>query len=127
MIDFSYQCEQKLSLFMGDAISLREAVRNLLDNAVYYGSEQNQIEICLKMDSYGIDIIIDDAGPSIPIELREKALERFQRLENGLSGSGLGLSIVTSVAEAHGGEFYLEDSPLGGLRARLRLPNEASS
>ena len=112
---------------MGDSISLREAVRNLLDNAVSYGSEQNQIEICLRTDATGIDIMIDDAGPGIPIELRAKALERFQRLDNGLSGSGLGLSIVTSVVEAHGGNFFLEDSPLGGLRARLRLPNEAAS
>jgi two-component system sensor histidine kinase TctE len=123
-IDFSYQCEQALPMFMGDSISLREAVRNLLDNAVYYGPEQNQIEICLQADSTGIDIIIDDAGSGISIELREKALERFQRLENGLSGSGLGLSIVTSVVEAHGGDFFLEDSPLGGLRARIHLPKE---
>jgi two-component system, OmpR family, sensor histidine kinase TctE len=124
MIDFSYQCEQALPLFMGDSISLREAVRNLLDNAVYYGPEQNQIEIRLQTDSSSIDIIIDDAGSGIPIALREKALERFQRLENGLSGSGLGLSIVTSVVEAHGGDFFLEDSPLGGLRARMHLPKE---
>ena len=126
-IDFSYQCEQPLPLFMGDSISLREAVRNLLDNAVHYGPEHNQIEIRLQSDSSGIDIMIDDAGSGIPLELREKALERFQRLANDLSGSGLGLSIVTSVAEAHGGKFFLEDSPLGGLRARIHLPSEGVS
>ncbi|PYF80366.1 two-component system sensor histidine kinase TctE [Marinomonas alcarazii] len=126
-IDFSYQCELPLPLFMGDSISLREAIRNLLDNALYYGPEHNQIEILLQTDSSGIDIIIDDAGSGIPLELREKALERFQRLANDLSGSGLGLSIVTSVAEAHGGQFFLEDSPLGGLRARIHLPKEGVS
>ncbi|WP_417528734.1 sensor histidine kinase [Marinomonas shanghaiensis] len=125
-IDFSYQCEQTLPLFMGDSISLREAVRNLLDNAVYYGPEQNLIEIRLQADLSGIDIMIDDAGPGIPIGLREKALERFQRLDNGLSGSGLGLSIVASVAQAHGGDFFLEDSPFGGLRARVHLPKEGT-
>ena len=126
-IDFSYQCKQSLPLFMGDSISLREAVRNLLDNAVYYGPEHNQIEIRLQSDSSGIDIMIDDAGSGIPLELREKALERFQRLANDLSGSGLGLSIVTSVVEAHDGAFFLEDSPLGGLRARIHLPREGVS
>jgi len=126
MIDFSYQCENALPVFIGDSISLREAVRNLLDNAVYYGPEKNQIEIRLQTDSTGIDMIIDDAGPGIPKELRTKALERFQRLENGLNGSGLGLSIVISVAQAHGGDFFLEDSPLGGLRARMHLPKEGT-
>jgi two-component system sensor histidine kinase TctE len=121
MIDFSYQCEQALPLVMGDPISLREAVRNLLENAVYYGPEQNQIEIFLQSNNRSLDIIIDDAGPGIPNELRDKAKARFQRLANDLNGSGLGLSIVASVAEAHGGAFFLEDSPLGGLRTRIHL------
>lgn len=121
MIEFSYQCEDVIPEFMGDSISLREAIRNLLDNAVYYGPEQNQIEARLQLEANSIDIIIDDAGPGIPNELREKALQRFERLENGLNGSGLGLSIVTSVAEAQNGHFFLEDSPMGGLRARIHL------
>lgn len=121
MIEFSYQCEEVIPEFMGDSISLREAIRNLLDNAVYYGPEQNQIEARLQLEANSIDIIIDDAGPGIPNELREKALQRFERLENGLNGSGLGLSIVTSVAEAQNGHFFLEGSPMGGLRARIHL------
>ncbi|TYL49290.1 sensor histidine kinase [Marinomonas sp. IMCC 4694] len=124
MIEFSYQCEDVIPEFMGDSISLREAIRNLLDNAVYYGPEHNQIDIRLHLETHGIDIIVDDAGPGIPNELREKALQRFERLEIGLNGSGLGLSIVTSVAQAHNGGLFLENSPLGGLRARVHVPIE---
>jgi len=120
-VDFSYRCEQALPLIMGDPISLREAIRNLLDNALSYGPEQNQIEITLQSYKNGLDIIIDDAGPGIEPELREKAMVRFQRLSSDLNGSGLGLSIVTSVVESQGGSFFLENSPLGGLRARIRL------
>lgn len=126
LVEFSYQCEQVLPLIMGDPISLREAVRNLLDNALSYGPEQNQIEVSLQAHNNGLDIIVDDAGPGIECELREKAMMRFQRLSSDLNGSGLGLSIVTSVVESQGGGFFLEDSPLGGLRARIHLNLEGA-
>ncbi|AEF56522.1 sensor histidine kinase [Marinomonas posidonica] len=120
-IDFSYQSDGDIPLFMGDSISLREAVRNLLDNAVLYGPEDNQIELSLHNNKGRVDIIVDDAGVGIPKSLREKVLVRFERLSDSVNGSGLGLSIVASVADAHGGDFFLEDSPIGGLRARIHL------
>ncbi len=65
---------------------------------------------------------IDDDGPGLEPPARQAALERGRRLDESRPGSGLGLSIVVDLAAAYGGALTLEDSPLGGLRASLRLP-----
>ncbi|MCA3673450.1 MAG: histidine kinase, partial [Methylobacterium sp.] len=69
-----------------------------------------------------IDLIVDDDGPGLPDEKRIEATKRGRRLDETKPGSGLGLSIVVDLAGLYGGSFVLEDSPLGGLRARLTLP-----
>jgi len=63
---------------------------------------------------------VDDDGPGIPREKRESVFRAFETGAEG--GTGLGLTIARDIARAHGGEITLEDSPLGGLRARIRLP-----
>ena len=70
----------------------------------------------------GFEIVIDDDGPGLPQDTRAQALTRGRRLDETKPGSGLGLSIVSDLVAVHGGDVELEDSPLGGLRARLRLP-----
>ena len=71
-------------------------------------------------------LTIDDDGPGIPATDRDRVFERFVRLDEGRGradgGSGLGLAIAREVARAHGGDVTLADSPLGGLRAEVRLP-----
>jgi two-component system, OmpR family, osmolarity sensor histidine kinase EnvZ len=73
-----------------------------------------------------IDIVIDDDGPGIPPARRADVFRPFFRLENSRNpatgGVGLGLSIARDVVASHGGEIALHDSPLGGLRVRVRLP-----
>jgi two-component system osmolarity sensor histidine kinase EnvZ len=64
-------------------------------------------------------ITVDDDGPGIPLEQRE---EVFRPFASGASGTGLGLTIARDIVRAHGGEITLEDSPFGGLRARVVLP-----
>ena len=66
---------------------------------------------------------IDDDGPGLDPEARQSALQRGRRLDESRPGSGLGLSIVVDLAAIYGGSLQLEASPLGGLRARLRLPS----
>ena len=65
-------------------------------------------------------------GPAFPKAQREEAFRPFHRLDEGRNlqsgGSGLGLAIARDIARAHGGELTLSDSPLGGLRATIRLP-----
>ena len=71
-------------------------------------------------------IIVDDDGPGIPPERRDEAFRPFHRLDEGRNlqtgGSGLGLAIARDIARAHGGDILLDKSPLGGLRATIRLP-----
>jgi two-component system osmolarity sensor histidine kinase EnvZ len=98
-------------------------LNNVIDNALRYG---NQCVISAqKMPRY-VEIQIDDDGPGIPQENRELALQPFKRLDASRNldtgGTGLGLSIVQDIVLRHGGELWLEDSSIGGLRVRLRLP-----
>ena len=102
---------------------LRRAVSNLLSNALGFG-EHVQAEVI-----YGphmVELVVDDDGPGIPPERREEAFKPFHRLDasrnQNVPGTGLGLSIARDTARQHGGDIRLEDSPLGGLRVRLRLP-----
>ena len=63
---------------------------------------------------------MDDDGPGIPAAEREEAFRPFNT--SAPNGTGLGLAIARDIVRAHGGDIVLEESPLGGLRARLRLP-----
>jgi two-component system osmolarity sensor histidine kinase EnvZ len=65
-------------------------------------------------------VTVDDDGPGIPPERRESVFRPFE--SDSAGGTGLGLTIARDIVRAHGGEIVLEDSPLGGLRARIRLP-----
>ncbi len=67
-------------------------------------------------------VTVDDDGPGLAPELREAVLQRGVRADEVGAGSGFGLAIVRDLAELYGGSITLEASPLGGLRARLRLP-----
>ena len=73
-----------------------------------------------------VTIIVDDSGPGVPAEFRERVFERFVRLDEGRArdagGSGLGLSIVAGVVRASRGTVTVDESPLGGARFTVRLP-----
>ena len=95
-------------------------MRNLLDNALHYTPVGAQVRIWAESSATAVTFIVDDSGPGIPVELRERAFERFYRLSRQQpKGAGLGLSIVRSIAKLHGIKVALQDSPLGGLRVRV--------
>ena len=95
----------------------RRAVTNLVDNARRHAS---LIRIWAEPQDRVVQLFVDDNGPGIPPDRRESV---FRAFESGLhGGTGLGLTIARDIVRAHGGEILLEDSPMGGLRARLRLP-----
>ncbi|WP_209879342.1 sensor histidine kinase [Azospirillum soli] len=110
----------------GDPITLREALTNLVDNAVKYAGPSGPIDVRLTAgpDGEGLRVEIADHGPGIPDGEKAAVLERFGRgsSSTGVSGSGLGLAIVRSVAEAHGAALSLLDRPGGGLIVRLDFP-----
>jgi two-component system osmolarity sensor histidine kinase EnvZ len=105
----------------------RDAVRrllgNLVSNAARYGDD---IQITAVHDSRYLTVHVDDDGPGIATQNREDVFRPFLRLDEARNqdhgGSGLGLAISRDIARSHGGEIMLSDSPLGGLRATVRLP-----
>lgn len=103
--------------------AIRRSIRNLLANATRHGA---RIELRAKRRERSVKILIDDDGPGIPNSAREDVFKPFYRLDasrNAATGGvGLGLTIARDVVRAHGGDIWLEDSPLGGLRARIKLP-----
>ncbi len=95
----------------------RRAVTNLVDNARRHA---RRIRLAAEPRERAVQLTVDDDGPGIPPDRREDVFRPFESGQDG--GTGLGLTIARDIIRAHGGEIVLEDSPMGGLRARLRLP-----
>ena len=117
------------------AAARRDAVRSptnapappgLLRQALLLVAKDVRIELRAKRRERSVKILIDDDGPGIPSGSREDVFKPFFRLDASRNpttgGVGLGLTIARDVVRAHGGDIWLEDSPLGGLRARIKLP-----
>ncbi len=104
-------------------VALARTLANLMSNGVGYG---DQCEVRLIKGPRMAEILIDDNGPGIPADQRDDAFRPFHRLDEArtqnVPGTGLGLTLARDFARAHGGDIRLEDSPMGGLRVRLRLP-----
>jgi signal transduction histidine kinase len=99
---------------------LDEMLGNLLDNACKWARSSARISAA-RADGF-TTVMVDDDGPGIEKSMRTAVLKRGVRADEVAPGSGLGLSIVRELAEAYGGTIVLEDSPMGGLRATLKLP-----
>lgn len=116
-----------LAPFPGKPQSLKRCLSNLLENAVKYGKSASVI---VADDATRLEIRIQDEGPGLPQAELEKVFEPFYRVEGSRSretgGTGLGLTIARSVAEAHGGSLVLRNHPEGGLEADLVLPRPAA-
>jgi two-component system sensor histidine kinase TctE len=113
--------------FTGDELMLREAIKNVIDNALRHGQAEGEV-IDIELGALDEDYVLDisDRGPGIPLDLREKVFERFARGETQVSGAGLGLAIVKQVVESHHGSITLLDREGGGLTMRLQFPRSAS-
>ncbi|MFP4149738.1 MAG: ATP-binding protein [Nitriliruptoraceae bacterium] len=122
---------EPLPTVRGERTLLDQIVLNLLDNAARYHApgQQPRIRVSTGTRRDGlVALLIDDAGIGIPAERRQEMLETFARgdHDDGSDGTGLGLPIAKRVAERHGGSIVLEDSPLGGVRVVVWLPEAAS-
>ncbi len=108
--------------FEGRRAPLKRAIANLVGNSLKYA---DKAAISVGRRGAFIEVVIDDDGPGIPEERRRDVFKPFFRLDEARShqeGVGLGLSIVREVARSHGGDVVLDESPMGGLRATLKLP-----
>ena len=103
--------------------AVKRCLTNLVGNALRYGS---RAEITASTQDNVVTILIDDNGTGIAADRREDMFRPFTRMEESRNpatgGIGLGLTIARDIARFHGGDVVLEDSPLGGLRARVWLP-----
>ena len=103
--------------------AFKRCLSNLVNNAVRHG---DRIAIAAVRDPRWLTITVDDDGPGIPEDQREEVFKPFVRLDEARNvdqgGTGLGLAIARDIARSHGGDVALSDSPMGGLRATVRIP-----
>ena len=104
-------------------LGFKRALSNLVENALRYGTK---VQMTMTCQPDAVVIHIDDNGPGIPQKERHKVFRPFHRADparhSGQGNVGLGLSIARDAVLAHGGDIGLDQSPLGGLRASIRLP-----
>ncbi len=97
--------------------AVRRALTNLLDNARRHA---RGVAVSVEELPRAVQIVVDDDGPGIPEDRRESVFRPFE--SDAAGGTGLGLTIARDIVRGHGGDILLETSPMGGLRARVRLP-----
>ena len=115
--------ESDAATLPGNAEALRMLVRNLLDNAIKYTPPGGQVDVQVGTDHGRAFLTVEDSGPGIAPEHRERVMQRFVReTSEGAPGSGLGLAIVQAIAQGHGATVQLSASPrLGGLLVTVRF------
>jgi signal transduction histidine kinase len=110
----------------GDRERLRQVLQNLVDNAVKYSPADGDVQVSARQDNGVVRINVVDAGPGIPTEDQRLIFEKFGRSNAGGAkpGTGLGLFIARSIAEAHGGSLVVESEPRRGSCFTLELPTD---
>ena len=103
--------------------AFKRCLANLVSNAARFA---DAIAITGHRDHRYLTVTVDDDGPGIPAKLRDEVFKPFFRGDDARNqdegGTGLGLAIARDIARSHGGDIMLSDSPLGGLRATVRVP-----
>ncbi|MGB3072062.1 MAG: ATP-binding protein [Ottowia sp.] len=119
------------AIITGHPAALAVLLRNLLENALRYTPEGGRVQVRVVREptisdpsERQVQLIVEDSGPGIPPEERQRVLDRFYRVAGAAGhGSGLGLAIVKAVADRHGARVQLDESPgLGGLRVMVEFP-----
>lgn len=110
----------------GDELLIRQALLNLLDNAIKYNFHEGRVRVMLQETPFGVAIEVSNTGPAIPPEHIPRVFERFYRPDLSRSsdtgGNGLGLSICHEIVLAHGGRIKLEVPRAGWTCFRVELP-----
>jgi len=103
--------------------AFKRCLGNLVSNAARFAPS---IAITGHRDHRYLTVTVDDDGPGIPVKMRDEVFKPFVRLDDARNqdegGTGLGLAIARDIARSHGGDIMLSDSPMGGLRATVRVP-----
>ena len=119
-IDIAVECPPTL-YFRGERQDLEEMAGNLMDNACKWAKTRVLADVS-KLDGCRFRLVVADDGPGLAPEDRGRVMDRGERLDESVPGSGLGLSIVRDIAKLYGGALALEKAAIGGLSAELTLP-----
>jgi signal transduction histidine kinase len=109
-----------------DGGQLKQVLLNLVQNAVHAVDDGDRPEPCVTLtvepvaDPAGVAFVVDDNGPGVPAEIRQRIFTPFYTTKD--HGTGLGLAVAHAIVQLHGGGIAVEDSPLGGARFRVTLP-----
>ena len=106
-----------------DRDMLRQVLLNLLDNAIKYGPEGQTVTVAVAGADGDVVLSVADQGPGVPAAERNRVWERFWRGQaaNGVTGTGIGLTLVKELVELHGGEVSVAEAPAAGARFVVRL------
>jgi two-component system, OmpR family, sensor kinase len=104
---------------VGDAPAIREAMRNLIENAVRHTPPGTDIELTV---GPGASVVVEDNGPGLDPDAAGELLEPFKKARDSSGGAGLGLAIVKQAVELHHGKIEIGRSPSGGAKFTLHFP-----
>ncbi|HEY2200884.1 MAG TPA: ATP-binding protein [Solirubrobacteraceae bacterium] len=121
----AFDVPDTLPLARFDAGLLDQALSNVLENVGMHTPSGTPVSIVGRVENGTVRVEVSDGGPGIPREARERVFAKFERLTDGGMGTGLGLAIARAATTAQGGDVLIEDSPLGGVRFVLLVPNLA--
>jgi signal transduction histidine kinase len=120
--------EQGLPSLRGDAERLRQVVGNLLDNAIKYSPHGQAVEVRAWTENAHVSVSVRDRGPGVPVAQQKLIFEKFGRASGSVKpGTGLGLFIARSIAEAHGGSVQIDATAGGGATFVLVLPTGSAT
>lgn len=125
-IDLGFEGVDHLSV-EGDDLQLREAIANLIDNAVRYAGRGCTVTIRVLQSAQAAHLVVEDNGPGLSADELSHVFQRFWRASNQPGGCGLGLAIVREIAHRHGGDARVQPVAPRGLRITMDLPLAASA
>ena len=124
-VDLGYEGPDAGVMVMGEPQLLREAISNLVDNALRYGALDGVITVSVEVTRGETRLSVNDNGAGIDPSLRSRVTERFWRGDAHGDGCGLGLAIVAEIAGRHRATLTIGRSPLGGAQVMLAFPSRA--
>ncbi|HEY4530868.1 MAG TPA: two-component system sensor histidine kinase CreC [Luteimonas sp.] len=124
-VELALEADEPLPSPPGDAFLLRQALENLVDNAIAFSPRGGTVAVTLRVRGEALAIEVADEGPGVPDYALERVFERFYSLsrpDDAGRGSGIGLTFVAEVAQLHGGRAWLRNRDAGGALAGIELP-----
>lgn len=118
-VSFAMATDARVPMEQG---ALLELLGNLLENA--WRLCLGQVRISLHTDAGALELCVEDDGPGVPADQRERILQRGERLDRQYPGQGIGLAVVKDIIDSYDARLTLEDSPLGGAAFRIRFPQD---